>query len=85
MRTTRERSDTVARDQARLARDVLRDAAKPFQARCLEADRLLTKVLDAPPKELCSYYGLARTDEINSLSWLFLRSGTGRIELCGGL
>jgi hypothetical protein len=29
VRTTRERSDSVARDQARLARDVLRDAALP--------------------------------------------------------
>jgi len=54
VRTTRERSDSVARDQARLARDVLRDAAKPFQARCLEADRLLTKVLDAPHKSFVS-------------------------------
>ena len=54
VRTTRERSDSVARDQARLARDVLRDAAKPFQVRCLEADRLLSKVLDAPHKSFAS-------------------------------
>jgi len=54
VRTTRERSDSVARQQAQLARDVLRDGAKPFQARCLEADRLLTKVLDAPHKSFAS-------------------------------
>ena len=32
----------------------MRDAAKPFQARCLETDGLLTKVLDAPPKSFVS-------------------------------
>jgi hypothetical protein len=54
VKTTRDLSDSVARHQARLARDVLRDAAKPFQARCFEADRLLSNVLDAPPKSFVS-------------------------------
>jgi hypothetical protein len=34
-------------------RDVLGDSAKPFQAR-VEGDRLLSKVLDAPPKRFAS-------------------------------
>ncbi|MEJ8852263.1 DUF4158 domain-containing protein [Variovorax rhizosphaerae] len=54
VRTTRARTDSVARDQARLAREVLRDAARPFKARCLEADRLLTTLLDAPHKTFVS-------------------------------
>ncbi|MDM0109851.1 Tn3 family transposase [Variovorax sp. J22R24] len=52
--TTREQSGAVARDQTRLARDVLRDPARPFHARCAEADRLLSEVLDAAPKSFAS-------------------------------
>ncbi|CAN7752460.1 Tn3 family transposase [Variovorax sp. LjRoot84] len=53
-RASRDRSDTVARNQARLARDVLRDPAKTLDARCAEADQLLSKMLDAPPKSFVS-------------------------------
>ena len=54
VRTARERSDSVARQQAQLARDLPRNSAEPFQARCLEADQRLTKVVDAPHKRLAS-------------------------------
>ena len=47
-------SGRVACHQTRLVRDVLGDSAKPFQARCVEGDRLLSKVLDAPPKRFAS-------------------------------
>ena len=54
VKTTREQSVGIARHQASRARDVLRDPAKPFQARCAEADRILSEVLDAAPKSFAS-------------------------------
>ena len=39
-KASRDRSDSVARNQARLARDVLRDPAKALHVRCAEADQL---------------------------------------------
>ena len=53
-RAARDRSDSVARNQARLAREVLRDSAKTFQTRCAETDQLLSRVLDAAPKSFVS-------------------------------
>ena len=54
VKTKREQSGAVARDQARLARDALRDPAKSYQDRCTEADRLLSEVLDTAPKSFAS-------------------------------
>jgi hypothetical protein len=50
----RDRSDSTARNHARLAREALRDRTKSFQARCAEADQLLSKMLDAAPKSFVS-------------------------------
>jgi TnpA family transposase len=53
-RAVRDRSDNMARNQARLAREVLRDNARTYQARCAEADQLLSTMLDAAPKSFVS-------------------------------
>lgn len=53
-RAGRDRTDSMARTQARLAREVLRDRSKAFEFRCIEADQLLSKVLDAAPKSFVS-------------------------------
>jgi TnpA family transposase len=53
-KAARERSNDAARNQARLAREILRDRTKTFQARCTEADLLLSKMLDAAPRSFVS-------------------------------
>ncbi len=53
-RAVRDHSDSVARNQARLAREVLRDRSRTFEARCREADQLLSKMLDVAPKSFVS-------------------------------
>ncbi|QNK67157.1 Tn3 family transposase [Variovorax sp. PAMC26660] len=50
----RGKPDTVARQQATIAREVLRDTTKTWQARGLEADRLLSELLDVPHKSFSS-------------------------------
>ncbi|MES2249226.1 MAG: Tn3 family transposase [Pseudomonadota bacterium] len=44
----RGKPDTQARQQATQAREVLRDKSKTWQARGIEADRLLSELLDVP-------------------------------------
>ncbi|MDM0109985.1 hypothetical protein QTH97_34105 [Variovorax sp. J22R24] len=93
VRTTRERWDSVARDQARLSRDVLRDEGKPFKTRRVEADRMLTKVLDAPPKSFVSEVRKALSTDhpgrstVLGIRWARQRSGlraTGGVASAAG-
>ena len=53
--STRGRSDSTARQQASKARDVLRDKSKTWKAKCLEADQLLSALLDTPQGSFLSH------------------------------
>jgi hypothetical protein len=53
--SSRGRSESAARQQALKAREDLRDKSKTWRARCLEADQLLSELLDAPQGSFLSY------------------------------
>ena len=46
--TSRGRSESTARQQSLKAREVLRDETKTWRARCMEADQVLSDLLDTP-------------------------------------
>ena len=56
--SSRGRSESAARQQALKAREVLRDKSKTWCARCLEADDLLSELLDTPQGSFLSHVRL---------------------------
>lgn len=53
--SSRGRSESAGHQQALKAREVLRDKSKTWRTRCLEADELLSELLDAPQGSFLSH------------------------------
>ena len=56
-------AESAARAQAGLARQILRDSTKTWRARCLEADQVLTNLLESGQGSFLSHVRRALTDD----------------------
>ena len=61
--TARTRSVSAMREQADAAREILRDTSKSWQARCKQADQVLTELLERAPGNFSSHVRRALTDD----------------------